>query len=108
MTKKVIDVKREHQELSYELSGSIGDVIAMMQRLKDETPEGSELILNYDTDYGQWPGDSDRNVVFMYDRRLETDEEYEARLTKENDDKEKRLKEKRDQLARLKKELGEE
>lgn len=107
MTKKVLDVKRKHHELSYQLSGPIGDVIAMLQRLKDETPEGSELILNYDTDYGYY-GDGDRQVVFLYDRRLETDDEYEARLTKENDDKEKRLKEKRDQLARLKKELGEE
>lgn len=106
MTKKIIDVKRKHQELSYDLSGTVDEVIAVLQRLKDKAPEGAEVILNYDTDYGSY-GDRDRDVVFVYDRRLETDIEYGERLAQESLRADQQLAQKRAQLEALKKELGE-
>jgi len=107
MTKKVIDVLRKHQEWTSEIDGTIDEVIARLQKLKESTPVGSILILQYETEYGQW-GDDDRQVIRLYDRRLETDQEYDERMTKEALAEIQRLDQKRAQLAALKKELGEE
>lgn len=105
--KEIIDVKRKFLELTYELSGTVDDVIAMLQRLKEQTPEGSTLILKYETDYGSY-GDRDRDVVYLFDRRIETDQEYRNRLDTERLNAERTRQQKLDQLAKLKKELGEE
>jgi hypothetical protein len=107
MTKKVIDVLRKYQDLTYDLSGPIDEVIERLTRLKEENTIDSVIILEYETQYGSW-GDSDRQVVNVYDRRIETDEEYAERLTKEKDERDRVLAFKRAQLETLKKELGEE
>jgi hypothetical protein len=107
MTKKIIDVLRKYESVEDLMSGPIDDVIARLQKVKEEKQtEGVQLILEYETDYGSY-GDSDRQVVNLYDRRLETDEEYQERVTKEAAEKERALNAKRVQLERLKKELGE-
>lgn len=108
MTKKTIDVLCEYEKLSYELSGPIDEVIKMLQDIRDRKQvKGSILILEYETEYGNY-GDSDRQVVNLYERRLETDEEYAKRLFSEGAEKENQLAQKRKQLEQLKKELGEE
>lgn len=107
MTKKIIDVLRKYESVEDLMSGPIDEVIARLQKVKEEKQtEGVQLILEYETDYGSY-GDSDRQVVNLYDRRLETDEEYQERVTKETSEKERALESKRRQLERLKKELGE-
>lgn len=107
MTKKVIDVLRKYESLTYELSGTIDDVIKTLQTLKQTNEkEGCVLVLEYETEYGSY-GDSDRQQVNLYDRRLETDEEYNNRLLAEKAAKEKDLERKHRQLEALKKELGE-
>lgn len=106
MTKKIIDVQRKYEYLTSELSGTIDDVIQRLQKLKAAQKEGSVLVLEYETEYGSY-GDSDRQQVNLYDRRLETDEEYQERLNKEAGEKRRQLKFKRAQLEALKKELGE-
>lgn len=104
---KIVDVQRKYEYLTSELSGPIDEVIKMLQELKERTQkEGSILVLEYETEYGSY-GDSDRQQVNLYDRRLETDEEYQARLEKEASDKQRSLAYKRAQLESLKKELGE-
>lgn len=93
--------------ISYNFDGTIDQVISRLQEIKaDQQVSGVELVLSYETEYGSW-GDSDRQVVNLYERRLETDEEYQERLTKESEDKERSLAHKREQLEQLKKELGE-
>lgn len=107
MTKRIIDVLRKYESVEDLMSGSIDDVIARLQKVREEKKtEGVELILEYETDYGSY-GDSDRQVVNLYDRRLETDEEYADRTAKEALERERVLNAKRVQLERLKKELGE-
>ena len=107
MTKKIIDVLRKYESVEDLMSGPIDEVIARLQKVKEEKQtEGVQLILEYETDYGSY-GDSDRQVVNLYDRRLETDEEYQERVTKETSEKGRALESKRRQLERLKKELGE-
>jgi hypothetical protein len=107
MTKKIIDVLRKYESVEDLMSGPIDEVISRLQKVKEEKQtEGVQLILEYETDYGSY-GDSDRQVVNLYDRRLETDEEYQERVTKEAAEKERALDSKRRQLERLKKELGE-
>lgn len=105
MTKKIIDVERKYEALRSELSGSVDEIIEMLQRRKLETPVGSTLILSYETvyDYGD-----EYSVVKLYDRRLETDEEYKIRLAQEAEAHENRMISKRAQFLALKKELGEE
>ena len=90
MTKKIIDVEREYSTLTYEFDGTVDHVISMLKELNDATPEGNTLILNYETEYGYY-GDSDRQVVKLYDRRLETDDEYKMRLAQEAEEKENRM-----------------
>lgn len=107
MTKKVIDVLRKYASLTYELSGTIDEVVKTLQDLKQNgTKEGCVLVLEWETEYGSY-GDSDRQQVNLYDRRLETDEEYVARLVREKAEKDAALDRKRRQLEALKKELGE-
>lgn len=107
MTKKVLDVLRKYESLTYNLSGTVDEVIERLQELKKECyVEGATLVLEYETEYGSY-GDPDRQVVNLYDRRLETDEEYAARLETERLLKERTLESKRAQLEALKKELGE-
>jgi hypothetical protein len=105
MTKEFVDIERTWDHLRFEFDGTVDDVIEMLNQRKLETPEGSTLILSYETVYDY--GDS-YNVVKMYDRRLETDEEYKMRLAQEAEEKENRMRAKRAQLEALKKELGEE
>lgn len=106
MTKKIVDVKRKYMELTYELSGTIDKVIERLIQLKSTQKADEVLILEYETEYGCY-GDSDRQVVNLYDRRVETDVEYEARLQKEEELERQTLSRKRTQLEQLKKELGE-
>lgn len=106
MTKKIVDVKRKYAELTYELCGTIDEVIERLVQLKSTQKEGETLVLEYETEYGSY-GDSDRQQVNLYDRRLETDEEYQIRLDKEAVAKEQSIARKRAQLEALKKELGE-
>lgn len=108
MPKKIVDVKREHAKLTYELCGTIDEVIERLIQLKSTQKEGEVLVLEYETEYaGYGYGDSDRQQVNLYDRRLETDEEYQIRLDKEAAAKEQSIARKRAQLEALKKELGE-
>lgn len=107
MTKKVIDVLRKHQELTSDLSGTIDEVIERLTRLKEGNPYNSVIVLEYETEHGCW-GDSDRQVVNIYDRRIETEDEYTIRLLKEKDERDRSMAFKRAQLEALKKELGEE
>lgn len=104
--KKEVLVKRKHAGLSYQLDGKIADVIQRLIDLKDSTPEGSELELNFEKVYGRW-GDDDTYEVALYDRRIETDEECRIRLQKEKHRVQSDLARKRAQLEHLKKELGE-
>lgn len=107
MSKKIIDVLRKYESIEDYLSGPIDKVIERLEKIKEEKQaEGTELIVEYETDYASY-GDSDRQVVNLYDRRLETDEEYSERMTKEQTARELALNAKRLQLERLKKELGE-
>lgn len=107
MTKKLVDVLRRHESIEDLLIGPINVVIERLQRIQDEKRiEGADLIMMYETEYGRW-GDDDRQVVNLYDRRLETDEEYSDRLAKEKSRRERELEAKRRQLEMLKKELGE-
>lgn len=107
MTKRIIDVLRKYESVEDLMSGPIDEVIARLQKVREEKKiEGAELILEYETEYGSY-GDSDRQVVNLYDRRLETDEEYADRTAKEQAAREQALNAKRLQLERLKKELGE-
>lgn len=106
MAKKTVDIKRKCMELTYELSGTVDKVIERLIQLKSTQKADEVLILEYETEYGCY-GDSDRQVVNLYDRRVETDEEYEARLQKEEELERQNLSRKRIQLEQLKKELGE-
>jgi hypothetical protein len=106
MKKKVIDVLRKYSALTYQLNGTVDEVIQHLQELKESVVEGSELILEYELEYGSY-GDADRHVINLYDRRLETDEEYADRTKKEAVASERALNNKRRQLEQLKKELGE-
>lgn len=107
MTKQIRDFIRKYDTLSHELSGTIDEVIERLQALKSthQNP-GSILVLEWETEYGSY-GDSDRQHVQMYDRRQETDEEYESRLLEEQKIKAEVLQHKRKQFEALKKELGE-
>jgi len=106
MTKKIVDVRRQYQYLTSELSGTIDEVIAYLQKLKVECQtEGSTLVLEWETEYDY--GCDDRQQVNLYDRRLETDEEYQTRIDREAVEKERVIARKRAQLEALKKELGE-
>lgn len=104
MTKKIVEIERKYEELRSELSGTVDQVIELLQQHKLNTPEGSTLILSfeevYDYNYSYY-------AVKLYDRRLETDEEYKMRLAQEAEEKENRIIAKRAQLLALKKELGE-
>lgn len=105
MTKRIIDVLRKYESVEDLMRGPIDGVIARLQKVAQEKKiEGVELILEYETEYF---GVSRRQVVNLYDRRLETDEEYQERANKETIERERTLKAKRVQLERLKKELGE-
>lgn len=105
MTKKIVDVRRQYQYLTSELSGTIDEVITYLQKLKaDCQTEGSTLVLEWETEYDY---ERDRQQVNLYDRRLETDEEYQTRIELEAAQKERDLSRKRAQLEALKKELGE-
>ena len=106
MTKKTVNVLRKYEALTYQLCGTIESVIKYLVELKATQKEGETLVLEYETEYGSY-GDSDRDVVNLYDRRLETDEEYEQRLQKAEEIKQQNLSRKRAQLEQLKKELGE-
>lgn len=107
MSKRIVRVQRKHEELSYEFDGTVDAAILMLRRLKAETPEGATLYLSYETEYGTY-GDPDRQKIFLYDQRMETDEEYDIRLAEEHLAREGKIAQKRAQLERLKKELGEE
>lgn len=104
MTKKIVEIERKYEELRSELSGTVDQVIELLQQHKLNTPEGSTLILSFEEVYDY--GDS-YHAVKLYDRRLETDEEYKMRLAQEAEEKENRMIAKRAQLLALKKELGE-
>ena len=106
MAKKTVDIKRKCMELTYELSGTIDEVVERLIELKATQKADEVLILEYETEYGCY-GDSDRQVVNLYDRRAETDIEYETRLQKEEELDRLNLLRKRTQLEQLKKELGE-
>jgi hypothetical protein len=99
---KVID------DIHYRLEGSIEAAILYLQEMKAEADEkGVTYHLDYTKDYGSW-GDPDRDIINLIEKREETDEEYQARLEKEQADKAASLDSKRKQLEQLKKELGEE
>lgn len=106
MTKKMVKIKRKYEGLTYELCGTIDQVIELLIKLKDTQKEGETLYLEYETVYGSY-GDSDSQVVNLYDSRLETDEEYQLRLQREEEIKQQDISRKRAQLEKLKKELGE-
>ena len=107
MTKKTILVRTD-KYLTYEFDDTIDGVIQRLKQLKEAyQTEDNILMLEYETGYGSY-GDSDRQQVNLYIKRLETDEEYEARKKEEQSQEEKRLTYKRAQLEQLKKELGEE
>lgn len=106
MTKQMVKIKRKYEELTYELCGTIDQVIERLVKLKDTQKEGETLYLEYETMYGTY-GDSDYQVVNLYDSRLETDEEYQLRLQREDEIKQQDISRKRAQLEKLKKELGE-
>lgn len=105
MTKKTIDVERVYQGLRSELSGTVDEIIEMLNKRKLETPDGATLILSFETVYSY---NEPYEEVKLYDRRLETDEEYNTRIAQEAEEKENRMRVKRAQLEALKKELGEE
>lgn len=107
MTKKTLMVPYKYESLSYQLCGTVDEVINVLKGVKERyQTEDSTLYLEYETEYGSY-GDSDRNVVNLYAQRLETDEEYQTRLEQEKVAEESRLAYKRAQLEQLKKELGE-
>ena len=103
--KKEVIVKRKHAGLSYQLDGKIDAVIQRLIDLKDSTPEGSSLELNFEKVYDSW-GDDYTYEVALYDRRIETDEECRIRLQQEKHRVQSSLAHKRAQLEQLKKELG--
>lgn len=108
MNKKLISIPHMYQgfSLTHELSGKIEDVIERLNVIKNSVPDGIQIRLDYTTDYGYYNDDHD--VVFVYEERLETDEECLAREKKESDEQQERTAQKRKQLEKLKKELGEE
>jgi hypothetical protein len=106
MTKKMVKIKRKYEQLTYELCGTVDQVIERLVKLKDTQKEGETLYLEYETVYGTY-GDADCQVVNLYDNRLETDEEYQLRLQREEEIKQQDISRKRAQLEKLKKELGE-
>lgn len=107
MTKKIVLMLRRYGQLTYQFDGPIEDTIKLLQEMKNEADSmGVELVLDYETEYGSY-GDSDRQVVNVYEKRMETDIEYQERLDKEAAQKEQALKRKREEFERLKKELGE-
>lgn len=105
--KKVVMVQRKHQSLTCALSGTVDEVIARLEKLRDTTPEGCVLKLNWENVYAQYPGDEDSQEVMLYDERLETDEECRIRLQQEEHHVQSVLAQKRAQLEQLKKDLGE-
>lgn len=104
--KKIILVKRQHKSLTYELDGSIDDVIQRLINLKSSTPEGCSLELQFEKVYGMY-GDDDYHEVALYDRRIETDQECRIRLQQEEQRVQSALAQKRAMLEQLRKELGE-
>lgn len=107
MTKKTVLVPYKYESLTYELCGTVDEVITRLKEAKERLQtEDSVLVLEYETKYGSYE-DSDRQVVNLYARRLETDEEYRTRLEQEKAAEEKCLASRRAQLEQLKKELGE-
>ena len=82
-------MKREVEEFQesismYEFSGSIDDIRKTLDRIEREY-EGRKVFIR-DNSYGDNPDFS------LVESRLETDEEYNKRLTKEEEDKERRRK----------------
>lgn len=100
MTKKMIKakVKSGYAVVSidpYILDGSFDKAISYLQEMKEDY-DGRNVELCYEESY------DNNNAIFLYEHRLETDEEYKKRLEEE----ERLLEYKREQLERLKKELG--
>lgn len=105
--KKIVLVKRPHRSLTYQLDGTIDVVIQRLIELKESTPEGCSLELNFEKVYGCW-GDDDTWEVALYDRRIETDQECRIRIQQERQQQINVRAHKMAQLEQLKKELGEE
>lgn len=99
-------IERMYAGLTYQLDGTVDEVIQHLQNEKDCTEEGSTLHLSFEKVYGQW-GDDDTWEVKLYDERLETDQECRIRMQNEKLSLVQARATKMAQLAQLKKELGE-
>lgn len=99
-------LERKYEGLTYQLDGTVDEVIHRLQELKDNTEEGSTLHLNFEKVYGEY-GDDDTWEVKLYDERIETDQECRIRMNKEEQAVRTTRALKLAQLAQLKKELGE-
>ena len=98
--------ERKFKGLTYQLDGTVDEVILRLQDLKDKTEEGTTLHLSFEKVFGQW-GDDDTWEVKLYDERLETEKERLSRLQREEQSIVVARANKMVQLAQLKKELGE-
>lgn len=102
MTKKMINAKvtSGHVDVSidpYDLEGTLDEAISHLQKMKDMYKDRNVKLV-----YKEDPW-SDYKSFYLYEQRLENDEEYQKRLEKE----ERHIEYKREQFERLKKELGE-
>lgn len=103
MSKKLIGIRLSDYIDSDTLTGSIDNIINKLTVFKDkysELYEDVQICSDYDYD----------NCLeyHLEGMRLETDEEYEARLDEESADEARNRQWKLEQFNRLKKELGEE
>lgn len=99
MTKKTISVMKKTFSLYGFLDGeSIGDVIEILNTL---IAEGFNLEDKFDVDC--YDGYADISLEHF---RIETDEEYAARLLQEETDQQLKLERKKREYEQLKKELG--
>jgi len=101
-----INVQTVVDTIHWNLSTNIEDTIQYLQSLKADADErGVQLKLNYTKDYGTY-GDSDRDVIELVEERLETDAEYEKRLSDAEEHQKQVQAQKVAQFEALKKELG--
>lgn len=93
---KKIHITEKYEEISlYDLEGSIESAIEYLQNIWVNLSNGTNKInLSVETEYGYYDGDRDSQHFVVYTSRLETDEEYEKRMSLDKKARIKKLQEK--------------